>query len=534
MAVATACGSFSRIARIPRQFYFLLFVFLAACQVNTVPEPPPATTSNQSPEARPARESRAPDVTSIDSSETLPLVFDNLWDRIRHGLKLQAHYQHEDVQYWIANYAGDQRFFDLIAERAEPFLFYIVDEVETAGLPAELALLPVVESTFDPNAYSAVHAVGLWQFLGPTARSFGLQLDWWYDGRRDPHASTEAAIAYLSRIHAQFDENWLVAIGAYNTGSPNMRRAIRRSGQSSDQGIDFWSLPLAPETRAHVPKLLAIAAIVSEPANYGIELPALANANPLQLVEIGSQIDLAQAARLAEIDYEQLRHFNNGYRQWATHPDTPQRLYLPPENAEKLQASLRSLPADQFVTWDRYEIQSGDTLGGIASKLGTSVDVLRVVNRLSSSRIIAGRSLLIPRGLNNASDLTELASLAPTQSAPPAVPDSYRVRAGDNLWSIARRFQLRSQDIARHNGFALDALLMPGQVLDLSYSDETSTSLASTASGSESGWYRVRSGDSLARIARRLGLSVLQLLDWNGFANNEIIYPDQRIRVQAP
>ncbi len=532
MAVATASGSFSRLAVIPRQFYFLLVVFLAACQVNTVPQAP--APASESAEARPAREARVPQLTTIEDSEALPTAFDDLWDRIRHGLQLQAHYQHQDVQYWIDNYAGDQRFFDLISERAEPFLYYIVDEVEAAGLPAELALLPIVESTFDPNAYSAVHAVGLWQFLGPTARSFGLQLDWWYDGRRDPHASTRAAIAYLSRIHTQFDEDWLVAIGAYNTGSPNMRRAIRRSGQDSEQGLDFWSLPLAPETRAHVPKLLAIAAIVSEPDNYQVELPALANSNPLQLVEIGSQIDLAQAARLAEIDYEQLRHFNNGYRQWATHPDTPQQLYLPPENAAKLQARLQSLPADQFVTWDRYEIQAGDTLGGIASKLGTSVEVLQVVNRLGSSRIIAGRSLLIPRGLNNASDLTQLASMAPTQSAPPAVPDSYRVRAGDNLWSIARRFQLRSQDIARHNGFALDALLMPGQLLDLDYGDSSATTLASTASASDSNWYRVRSGDSLARIASRLGLSVEELLEWNGFTDNEIIYPDQRIRVQAP
>lgn len=510
----------------------MALAFLTACQSL----PPETEAPDHSTETTSAVSIPAETISTISPEQLLielPEVHTDIWSRIRAGLRLQEHYELEEVQYWLETYRGNQRLFDLVAQRAEPFFFYIVEEVEKAGLPLELALLPIVESTFDPNAYSGEHAVGLWQFLSTTGRSFGLQQDWWYDGRRDPHASTAAALSYLQRLHGQFQDNWLLAVAAYNTGSPNMRRAIRRSQQTDSEAVDFWTLPLARETRSHVPKLLALSAIVADPVAYDIELPEIANSNPLTRLEVGAQIDLTQAASLAGMDYDELRYYNNGYRQWATHPDTPQWLYLPTNNAEQLRTALAQLPADELVTWDRYEIQSGDTLGAIAVKLGTSVDVLRVVNRLGSDRIIAGRSLLIPRGLNRRSDLTQLASMAPVQDAPPAIPDSYTIRRGDNLWSIARRYQLRSSDIAEHNGFAIDALLMPGQEIDLSFAVTATTAMAEST-GIGRAYYRVRSGDTLARIAARHKLSVAELLEWNEFSSNEIIFPDQQIRIRAP
>lgn len=514
----------------------LLLALLQACSTLPVEQGPSSTGGVDStyPDTPSPLSSAAPNTYSTPSSDNTPEPITDLWERIRRGYQLAEYFDHPTVAARIDDYAGNQRFFDLIGERAAPFLYAIVERLEAEGLPLELALLPIVESTYDPNAYSAEHAVGLWQFLGSTGRSFGLHQDWWYDGRRDPLASTEAAIAYLKLLHGQFQEDWLLALAAYNTGSPNMRRAIRRSGISLQDGVEFWDLGLAQETRAHVPKLLALAKIIQDPQAYAIELPAIANAQQLARVEIGAQIDLRQAAELAGISYQDLRRLNSGYRQWATHPDSPQALYVPVANAAQLSAAIAEIPRDQLLTWDRYEIQAGDTLSTIARRLGTETEVLRVVNKLSGSRIIAGRSLLIPRGLNGDQNVSELAALVPEPSLPATIPASYRVRSGDNLWSIARRFQLKSADIAAHNGFATSDLLMPGQILDFSFVAPSSLAESEAPLSSLSGEYRVRPGDTMARIAARLSVPVADLLSWNNLSANETIYPEQRIRTQPP
>lgn len=509
-----------------------VLLMLAACQTGIQQAPsesssPPAQAENRATSAVKSTAS-----SSAGSTAQAPVIYTDVWHRLRDGLQLLQHYFHPEVDRWLARYANDQRLFDLITERAEPFLFFIVDETERRGLPLELALLPVVESSYDPNAYSAQHAVGLWQFLGPTARSFGVQLDWWYDGRRDPHMATLAALDYLTSLHQQFDEDWLLALAAYNTGSPNLRRAIRRSARGGG-ATDFWKLPLAPETLAHVPKLLALARIIADPDAHGIALSPICNCPKLIKVAINGQIDLREAARLADIDYGELRQLNPGYLQWATHPDHPQTLYVPADKADSFARKLAEIPTDQLLTWDRYEILPGDTLGGIARRLGTEVEVLRVINGLSSNQIIAGRSLLVPRGLNADSDLNRLAAAARRYNKPPAsVPARYTVRRGDNLWLIARRFQLRSSDIMAHNGIAPDALLMPGQILDLGFASSPTRSVA--GGESDANQYRVRPGDTMADIAAHLDLRLQELLQWNGFRGDEIIYPNQLIRISPP
>ncbi|PCJ28425.1 MAG: lytic transglycosylase [SAR86 cluster bacterium] len=453
-------------------------------------------------------------------------VYDNVWERMRAGFELNGQYQNNAVAHQIETYSGNQRYFDLVTERATPFLYWIVDEIDRRNLPQELALLPFVESTFNPNAYSQEHAVGLWQFLGSTGKSFGLQQDWWYDGRRDPYASTIAALDFLEVLYKQFDDNWLIALAAYNTGEGNVRKAIRNSGNSSDE-VDFWSLRLAGETRAHIPKLLALAAIISNAEAYDIELTPLPNQAVLTAVEIGSQIDISQAAKLADIDYAELRALNPGYLQWATHPDQPQHLLMPFTNASELQDKLANLSESELVTWDRYEILPGDTLGGIARKLNTRVDILESVNALRNSRIIAGNSLLIPR----ASNLDSI-TLAPTvrRKQNINVPASYTIKRGDNLWSIARRYNLKSKEIAAWNQIELDVILHLGQTLDLQYATHSEAQLSDVFSADSRADYLVRPGDSMALIARRFEFDLQDLLLWNDISINELIHPGQTIR----
>ena len=456
---------------------------------------------------------------------------DNLWDRLHTQFQLESHYDNPAVDNELAAYIYNQPYFDQITERAEPFLFWIVSEIERRNLPMELALIPIVESTFNPNAYSPKHAVGLWQFIGPTAKSFGLQQDWWYDGRRDPRASTVAALDFLEQLYKEFNEDWLLALAAYNTGQGNVNRAIKRANVNKESA-DFWSLPLPQETRAHVPKILALAKLVSNSKRYGVELAPIENKEPLALIEIDSQIDLAQAAKLAQLDYRELRRLNPGYLQWATHPDNPQVIAVPINHAYFLRDGISKLGPDRFISWDRYEIEPGDTLSGIAVKTGTEVEILRATNQITGSRIIAGDSLHIPR----TTDPTLLGNINQGQLSGRRIlptPNIYIVRKGDNLWRIARRFDIKSMDIARWNNISRESILRPGQELNLEFvkSSTQSTEISDNASAEN---YRVRTGDAMIEIAQRFNIKLASLLRWNNLTASDLIFPGQLIRIIPP
>jgi membrane-bound lytic murein transglycosylase D len=251
----------------------------------------------------------------------------------------------------------------------------------------------------------------------------------------------------------------------------------------------------------------------------------------LAIVEIGTQIDIAQAANLANIDYELLRSLNPGYRQWATHPDSPQHLVVPIENSQSLINNLSKVSEQELLTWDRYEIRSGDTLGGIAKKLGTRVDILKTVNQLRSSQIIAGSSLLIPRSIIN-NVTADIPNYNRKNSAltPVPVPAKHTIRRGENLWSIARRYNIRSLDITRWNNIELSGLLQPGQVLNLQFTDSATTAVVEGLSPSRQNEYSVRRGDTMATIARRFDVSLEQLLNLNNMTVDAIIYPGQLLK----
>lgn len=527
--------TYSRLLKTPTSSLLCIAAFLAGCQ--TTQEITPA--QNKVEEIAVSTLAQVPPTQALATSEPLPdaqqpVIIDDLWERLRQGFQLQQYYDHPAVQPYIENYASNQRLFDLVVERASPFLYFIIEEAESRNLPLELTLLPIVESTFNPNASSSERAVGLWQFMAPTARSFGVQQDWWYDGRRDPLVSTNAALEYLSQLHQQFSEDWLVAMAAYNTGDGNVRRAMRRGNQALES-LDFWELPLAPETRSHVPKLLAIAAVVSRTVGSELDLERIPNQPQLVKVQLDKQIDLAQAATLAGVDTNLIRALNPGYLQWATHPDAPQSILVPRINADDFIKSIAQSDPSEFMTWDRYEIKAGDTLGQIARGLETRVDILQAVNGISGSKIVAGDSLLIPRNIDSLSQLpraTDSDSLAQRQRQFPNLetPENYRVKSGDNLWSIARRFNLKSAEIAERNNIALNALLRPGQILQLA----SGNSLANGISAGTGSVYSVQTGDSIALIAQRFDHRISELLLWNSLNESEIIYPGQLIRLTPP
>jgi len=318
----------------------------------------------------------------------------DIWERMRTGFNF-PHQDVQSVQAHIDTFHNHPRHIEAILERGEPYLFYILSRVEERGLPAELALLPVIESAFDPFANSPAGAAGIWQFMPATAKHIGLRQDWWVDDRRDIVAATEAALDYLSELHQRFDGDWLLALSAYNAGSARVNRAIRLN-RSQGKPVDFWNLPLPEETRGYVPKLIALRAIISSPEVYNINLPAFVNTQYFTVVDAGGQIDLQVAARLTGTPMEELHRLNPGLIRSITPPARPHTLLVPRASAERFRERLARLPADQRVQSVKYRVREGDTLSAIAQNSQTTVARLRQINQLESTLIYAGKLLIVP------------------------------------------------------------------------------------------------------------------------------------------
>ncbi|MHC8441899.1 MAG: transglycosylase SLT domain-containing protein [Candidatus Eutrophobiaceae bacterium] len=320
----------------------------------------------------------------------------DVWERIRNGLSMDRWIRQKSVAKEIAWYQDNPQYVRKVAERAMPWLYHIVEEIEARGMPVEVALLPVVESAFKPTAYSRSHANGLWQFIPATGRRFGLQQNWWYDGRRDVTASTRAALDYLSFLHEKFNGDWLHALAAYNTGENNVQRAIDRN-QRNGKDTSFWTLRLPRETRAYVPKLLAIVEILAHADVYGVEFPAIPNELHFKQVELDFQMELSVIANLAKIDADALRALNPGYNRGVTAPHKPWHVLLPINRVAHFLAAFDGAQREKIVARaNTHWINRGESLHSIASLYDTTIVDLMLLNKLNGTLIRAGHKLLIP------------------------------------------------------------------------------------------------------------------------------------------
>lgn len=478
-----------------------------------------------------------------DSSEpAAPERETDLWDRIRAGLQMEERTDPR-VEAEIAYYASRPEYIDRVADRAAPYLHYIVEQLEKRGMPMELALLPVIESAYQPFAYSPGRAAGIWQFIPSTGRHYGLKQTWWYDGRRDVIASTNAALDYLQQLYNRFSD-WELALAAYNAGQGNVNRAIRNN-ERRGLPTDYWSLKLPRETQHYVPRLLAIRALVAEPERYGLTLRSIPDKPYLTVVEIGSQIDLALAAELAGMSVDELYRLNPGFNRWATDPDGPHLLVVPIEAVERFEMALTELPPEKRVRWERHKIASGDTLIGIAKRYHTTVEVLRQVNDLRGSRIRAGQHLIVPVASRSAEHYTLSASqrLAQTQQKPRAGEKHiHTVQRGDTLWDLARRYGTTTRQLAQWNGMSPRDTIRPGQNLVVWLNAGGSGIQKAVASPADAVKppvtvqqvrYKVRRGDSLYLIARKFNVSVDDLLRWNNLSRKSYLQPGQSLVVHV-
>ena len=393
----------------------------------------------------------------------------DLWVRIRRGFRIPdlGTKLAENRTLW---YASQPDYFDRMAQRSSRYLYHIVEEIERRDMPTELALLPFVESAFVPEAISSAKAAGLWQFIPSTGKIYELEQNMWLDERRDVVESTRAALDYLQKLYDQFGD-WLLALAAYNWGEGAVSRAIAKN-QRARKPAGYTDLRMPNETQYYVPKLQAIKNIVSDPGKYGVVLPKIDDTPYFVAVHKTRDIDVHTAARLAEMEVDDFRALNPSFNRPVIVGAGDTKLLLPAKNVDRFHANLAAWEAtgQPLTNWTVYKMTQADTLAGVARRAGISEEKLRDANRIPPRYVIsAGSTILIPRDETMESDipadsLDARFALVPEYSNLRKV--TYRVRRGDTLHSVARRYRVNEKDVIVWNQLTAPTLFA-GQRLEL-------------------------------------------------------------------
>jgi membrane-bound lytic murein transglycosylase D len=462
---------------------------------------------------------------------------DDVWQRIRSGFKIDDDATKNPlVALHEAWYAARPDYVRRMLDRSRRYLFHIVQEVDRRAMPMEIALLPMVESAFNPNAESPSAASGIWQFMPSTARLYGLKQDTWYDGRRDFTAATDAALDYLGKLYLDFGD-WELALAAYNCGEGCVTRAIQKNVQ---QGLptDYASLPLPNETRHYVPKLLAIRDLVINPQHYGVAIDALPNQPYFNQVTVrAASMDIRSAARLAGMSRDDFVALNAAFPRRLIRSDTPVNLLVPVDKADAFQ---RNLETGSWDSWQPYTAQKGERPQAIAQRFGVSLASLEEHNQfhLKRGRLVRTQTILVPvrnRGMAATKD-----------DAPPpvaAMPSRIEVRRGDPLFSIARRYGLTVAELGDANP-GLNGHLAAGQTLRLPAKADADPGTPAMqpvayttrrAKPSRPARYTARRGDTLSAIAQRFDISLAELRAWNPvFRKHSTVRAGQTVTVRKP
>ena len=489
--------------RAGRALLVCLAVTLAGCQVQgNRPEPPQVDND---------RAAREQPVNWSESSK--PEEPTDVWERIRSGYQLQDEIginpRVERQRLW---FVSNPSSIEKASQRGGPYIHYVVEQLDERNMPMELALLPVIESAYNPLAYSPANAAGIWQFMPATGRSFNLRQTNWYDGRRDIMASTDAAMNYLTRLHDMFNGDWLLALAAYNSGEGTVSRAIERN-QKLGLPIDYWNLPLPKETQDYVPKLLALSQVISSPQAYGIDLNPIANQPYFEVVEFKQRMQLSSVAEMAQVEEAEIIQLNPAFKKGVT-IDGPQQVLVPSDKAELLAANMLLMKPQDQIDWRQHRVRKGDSLASIANRYKTSTASIKDLNQLASNHLKPGQVLSISvQPGQSFSPQPESAAPSKSQTA-----RRYVVRKGDTLGSIAKQQNVKVEDLQRWNKLSNSRLKL-GQVLLLQQSKSPTTvalkSTPSTKSPSKTSsskkaanrpmvtYYKVQQGDSLYQIAKR-------------------------------
>ena len=458
---------------------------------------------------------------ALDTAEAFPPVPLIVNKKVKNAISFFQHKGRKVFQRWL--------------ERGGYYIPIMTQILREEGLPEDLVYLSMIESGFNPKAYSYAHASGPWQFIRSTARIFGMKSDWWYDERRVPEKSTRAASKYLKKLYLEFDD-WYLALAAYNCGEGKIARHIRKY-----KTRDFWKLKRIPrQTRNYIPTFIAAAIIAKNPAKYGFKDIDFKARIPVDSVLVTDCIDLELAAKMVESDFKTIKKLNPAIVRWCTPPTIDSVwLYLPQGTADKFTLELAKVPTDQKRSWVRHKVRPGEALSSIARRYGTTVRAIMDVreNRIwNKHRIKAGKHLLIPVPPHRYKPTRADYAYEP-EFTPPANRDKviYTVRRGDNLSLIAQRYSTSARALKRWNNLYNKRYIYPGQKLVVwvkssgLVSAQESYKKSTPASGDIPHYHRVKSGESLWLIAKKYGISFEKLKRINGLSGRSIIRPGDEL-----
>jgi len=467
-----------------------------------------------------AAEVPAPEIQQYE----FPIVFND---------QVKAFLQYFQTKKWGA--------INLAFERASRYLPMMRRVFREKGLPEELLNLAFIESAVNPWATSRAKAAGIWQFMAPTARIYGMQVSWWVDERRDPEKATRGAADYLANLYQMFGA-WDLALAAYNAGEGKVQRAIDRQ-----RTRDYWQLQLPKETRRFVPAFMAMTIISKEPERYGFSPPPEAHP-PMETVTLDHPADFRTLANAGGTSVEQLRHLNPALIREATPPDeSPYSLMVPAGLKDGLLEELAKIPPHRRVRWITHRVRRGETVVRIAKRYGVSARVIADMNGLKKRQaLISGSSLLVPASAARVSAAPASTDKG-TEDAPATGTDTpttrHVVKKGETITRIARAYGVSIHDLQRVNGLSRNASLRTGQTLSVPGSSEKQTSsstrqdLANSVARPLSAppgerRYTVKRGDTLTAIARAHKVSVEDLRSWNDLPKHAPIHPGQKLRIR--
>ena len=389
--------------------------------------------------------------------EPLPPATGDLWDRIVLGYKIPD-LEGPLVEKWEQYYSERPDYVARVVERSRRYLYHIVSEVEGRGMPLEIALLPIVESAFNPNAISVSRASGIWQFMPSTGTSYGLKQTWWFDSRRDVVAATSGALDYLQKLNGEFND-WQLSLAAYNWGEGNVRRAIARN-RAKGLPADFDSLTnMADETRNYVPKLQAIKNIIANPARYGLVMADVPNAPYFAVVRTTIRMDVKRAAELAELPMDEFLALNPQHNRPVISGADDYAILLPIDKAEIFAAKL-DLVNQPLVSWQAHRMKPGETLPQIAIRYGLPLETLRSVNGIGPRQTVpTGYALLVPIQRPSADAASSLENAVFT-TVPAGRTFYHAVHRGESLYSISARYGVTAEDLKRWNRLASDKVIV--------------------------------------------------------------------------
>ena len=438
--------------------------------------------------------------------------YENIWSYIKQNNKSKSEViLNDQVLSYMNMHLKDLDKFEEYLNDSYYFIYFVINELEDNNLPIELAILPYIESNYDPFSISSSGAVGMWQFMPRTGRLYKLNKSWWSEDRHDPFRSTEAAVDYLKYLYKRFDEDIYLTIAAYNAGPSLLDRRINQNKRKGDQ-IDFWSLNVPSQTKNYVPKYIALKELILNSDNYGIKMPEIPFEPVVQKIIIPNQVEILSLSEYLEIKPELLYKLNAGYTKWASAPKDESVFYIPIEKYYLFQSENNPFNNINEINWISHIVKRGDNLWDLAIKYDTEVKIIKEINYLNNDLLSIDDTLLIPLGKTKSNNFIPY--------------EMYIVSEGDSLWSISKKYNLEVRDLARMNSLNENEFLQLGQQLSIGNKNIH----RNMESKKRTILYSVKQGDNLYKISELFDVTIKSIEEINNF-DEVTLMPGQIIKI---